>query len=57
MPPIKTVDMEMEEATPPEQPIEIEDEYKLALDAADVEDEALLEATWRHKVCNNKLWG
>jgi hypothetical protein len=43
MPPIKTVDMEMEEATPPEQPIEIEDEYKLALDAADVEDEALLE--------------
>jgi len=33
----------MEEATPPEQPIEIEDEYKLALEAADVEDEALLE--------------
>ena len=43
MPPIKAVDMEMEEATPLEQPIEIEDEYKLALEAADVEDEALLE--------------
>lgn len=34
---------DIEEVVPPDQPMEIEDEYKLALDAADVEDEALLE--------------
>jgi Protein of unknown function DUF262 len=33
----------IEEEAPPDQPIEIEDEYKLSLEAADVEDEALLE--------------
>ena len=35
-------DVEFEEAVPTEQPTEIEDDYRLALDA-DVEDEALLE--------------
>ena len=34
---------EIDEAVLAEQPMEIEDEYKLALEAADVEDEALLE--------------
>jgi hypothetical protein len=34
---------DIEEIVPTDQPVEIEDEYKLALDAADVEDEALLE--------------
>jgi hypothetical protein len=33
----------LEEEVPPDQPIEIEDEYKLSLEETDVEDEALLE--------------
>jgi hypothetical protein len=34
---------DVEEIVPTDQPVEIEDEYNLSLDAADVEDEALLE--------------
>jgi hypothetical protein len=47
----------VEDEVPADQPIEIEDEYNLALEEADVEDEGAKGTTRRHQVRDNELWG